>query len=142
MASLLTSLLQSKTIILSAPINCYDLPSILRVIIERMGVFCYWPDDSYSPKVRLVQQDINGILITTSAMPGLMVPLVTRARKTFRLFAKPIGIKRIKYVHLGFKGRSADMKVTDKDRRVVRKIIGHLVANAGSPAPPRGMAAR
>jgi multimeric flavodoxin WrbA len=128
MATLLTSLMHSQTIILSAPINCYDLPSILRVIIERLGVYCYWPDESYSPKVRLAQKNINGILITTSAMPGLMVPITTRARKTFRLFAKPIGIKRIKYFHLGFKGRKVDMTLTERDLSIVQKIIRSVAA--------------
>ena len=123
MAELLTKLMTSTTIILAAPINCYDLPSILHVIIERMGVYCYWPDDSYSPKVRKVQQDIRGILITTSAMPSIMVPLTTQARKTFRLFAKPIGMKRISYYHLGFKGRSVDMPFNDRDLRVVNKVV-------------------
>jgi multimeric flavodoxin WrbA len=134
-ALLLTSLMQSKTIILSAPINCYDLPSILHVLIERMGVFCYWPDDSYSPKVRKVQQDIKGVLITTSAMPGIMVPFTTQARKTFRLFAKPLGIKRIKYLHLGFKGRKADMAITDKERSAVRELIAHLAVDAATTSP-------
>jgi multimeric flavodoxin WrbA len=134
MDSLVTALLQSKAIILSAPINCYDLPSILRVVIERMGVFCYWPDDSYSPKVRELEKKINGILITTSALPGVMVPIVTNARKTFRLFAKPIGIKRIDYFHLGFKGRKSDMALNEKDQRMVRKIIGQLAAS-GAVAP-------
>lgn len=132
MAELLAKLMASTTIILAAPINCYDLPSILHVIIERMGVYCYWPDDSYSPKVRKVQKDIRGILITTSAMPSIMVPLTTQARKTFRLFAKPIGMKRISYYHLGFKGRTIDMPFNDRDRRVVNKIIAQLTsAGAG-----------
>ncbi len=130
MAALLDTLMRSTTIILSAPINCYDLPSILHVIIERMGVYCYWPDDSYSPKVRKVQQDIRGILITTSAMPSIMVPLTTQARKTFRLFAKPIGMKRLSYYHLGFKGRQIDMPFNNRDRAVVNKIISQLVAGA------------
>jgi multimeric flavodoxin WrbA len=130
MAELLAKLMASTTIILSAPINCYDLPSILHVIIERMGVYCYWSDDSYSPKVRKVQQDIRGILITTSAMPSIMVPLTTQARKTFRLFAKPIGMKRISYYHLGFKGRAVDMPFNDRDRRVVNIIIAQLASAA------------
>jgi multimeric flavodoxin WrbA len=129
---LLKQLMASSTIILSAPINCYDLPSILHVIIERMGVYCYWPDDSYNPKVRKVQQDIRGILITTSAMPSIMVPLTTQARKTFRLFAKPIGMKRITYYHLGFKGRAIDLPFNDRDRRVVSKIISQLSAGSRS----------
>ena len=126
MDDLLNALLRSKTIIISAPINCYDLPSIIRVIIERLGVYCYWPEDSYSPKVRAAQKDISGILITTSAMPGIMVPLTTGARKTFRLFAKPIGIRRIKYYHLGFKGRKTDMPLRSQDRAVIATIVRHL----------------
>jgi hypothetical protein len=61
-----------------------------------------------------------GILITTSAMPGIMVPLTTGARKSFRLFAKPLGIKKINYYHLGFKGRKADRYFNKKD---VEKIL-------------------
>jgi multimeric flavodoxin WrbA len=140
--SLLTFLMQSKVIILSAPINCYDLPSILHVLIERMGVFCSWPDDGYSPKLRKVQQDIKGILITTSAMPGLMVPFMTQARKTFCLFAKPLGIKRIKYLHLGFKGRKADMVITEKDRGAVRKLIAHLATEATASTPLKDLNGR
>ena len=141
MGPLLASLLQSKTIILAAPINCYDLPSILRVIIERMSVFCHWPEESYSPTVRKLAKNINGILITTSAMPGPMVPLTTQARKTFRLFAKPIGIKRKSYFHLGFKGRKGDMALTAKDRGIVQKIITSLAGPACTPAAPKDVVA-
>jgi len=130
MQYLTSSLLAADGVIVSAPINCYDLPSILRVILERMSVFCYWNDDMYAPKVRDVGKKIRGVLITTSALPGIMVPIVTKARTTFRLFAKPIGIKKISYYHLGFKGRKIDLLFNEKDRSAVRKIVNGFAAEA------------
>lgn len=134
MSQFIKSILQSKCIIMSSPINCYDLPSKLQVILERMSIFCHWSDDMYAPKVRLMPHDIKGILITTSAMPGVMVPLVTKARKTFRLFAKPLRVKRITYYHLGFKGRATDMTVTEKDKKTVRCIVEKLAHDAVATA--------
>ncbi len=131
MQTLMTSLLASDCIIVSAPINCYDLPSSLRIILERMSIFCYWNDEMYSPKVRDIGRDIGGVLITTSAMPGIMVPLVTKARKTFKLFAKPLRMKKIRYYHLGFKGRKADMAITTNDLGVVRTIVNDLTSRYG-----------
>jgi multimeric flavodoxin WrbA len=129
MKFLISALLDSDGVIVSAPINCYDLPSILRVILERMSVFCYWNDEMYAPKVRDVGRTIRGVLITTSALPGLMVPLLTKARTTFRLFAKPIGMKRIKYYHLGFKGRRIDQTFNERDLKAVRKILNGFAAD-------------
>jgi hypothetical protein len=129
MRNLLQRIMQSKQIIVSSPINCYDLPSIFKVMLERMGVCCYWSEEMYTPKVRTPRKGIRGILITTSALPGLMVPFVTSARKNFRLFAKPIGIDKIKYYHFGLKGRAVDMVLTEKDRRMVQKIIAGLTAH-------------
>jgi NADPH-dependent FMN reductase len=126
MKELLKSILESRCLIVSAPINCYDLPSLLRVMLERMSVFCHWPDSSYSPAVRKMPREIKGVLITTSALPGFMVPLVTRARRSFRLFARPLRVTKIDYHHLGFKGRKVDMNYTEKDRQVVRKIVSAL----------------
>lgn len=130
MNELIRSILASRCVIVSAPINCYDLPSLMRVILERMSVFCYWPDASYSPAIRKMQNRIKGVLITTSALPGVMVPLVTRSRKTFRLFAKPLNITRIDYHHIGFKGRKADMLFTEKDRDTVMKIINQFAPSS------------
>ena len=126
MQGLIETMLNSSCIIVSAPINCYDLPSPMRVMLERMSVFCYWPDDHYNPQVRKMSRTIQGELITTSALPGIMVPLVTRARKTFRLFAKPLNITGIHYHHIGFKGRKSDMVFTEKNRALVRNIINRL----------------
>ena len=126
MQGLMTALLESDGIIISAPINCYDLPSVLRIILERMSIFCYWNDEMYAPKVRDIGRDIRGVLITTSALPGIMVPLVTRARKTFKLFAKPLRMKKVSYYHLGFKGRKMDMIINRNDLDVVRRIVNNL----------------
>jgi len=126
MKGLLDTILQSRCIIVSAPINCFDLPSLVRVMLERMSVFCYWPDDRYSPSVRLTPNKIKGVLITTSALPGIMVPILTRAKKTFKLFAKPLRITRIDYHHLGGKGRKADMRVTEKEQLILKKIVNRL----------------
>ena len=138
MQQLLATLLASDCIIVSSPINCYDLPSSLRIILERMSVFCYWNDDMYSPKVRDTGRDIRGILITTSAMPGIMVPIVTRARKTFRLFAKPLRMKKVSYYHIGFKGRKSDMAISGNDTVLVRRIVNELAARYRLPAVPGG----
>jgi len=126
MNDLLKAILLSNKVIVSAPVNCYDLPSIMRVMLERMGVFCYWSDDMYAPKIRPIKKKIKGVLITTSALPGIMVPVLTGVRKTFRLFAKPIGIDNIEYYHIGFKGKKLHMNFTEKDRRLVGKILEKL----------------
>ncbi len=126
MKELLEAILKSRALIVSAPINCYDLPSLVRVMLERMSVFCHWPADKYSPAVRKMPREIKGVLITTSALPGIVVPYVTRVRKTFRLFARPLRLTKIEYHHLGFKGRTVDSIFTDKDRRTVRKIVDTL----------------
>lgn len=126
MDDLLKSILSSEKLVLASPVNCYDLPSIMRIMLERMGVFCYWSDEMYSPKIRTIKKKIKGMLITTSALPGILVPVLTGVRKTFRLFAKPIGINNIEYFHIGFKGRLMDMNFTDTDRRLVDKIINKL----------------
>ena len=123
MSGLLETILKSRCLIVSAPINCYDLPALVRILLERMSVFCYWPDEQYSPTVRMIPNEIKGVLITTSALPGIMVPILTRARRTFRFFAKPIRATNIDYYHLGFKGRAADMFFTEKDRQIVCKIV-------------------
>jgi len=122
----LTSVLTSDFVVVSSPINCYSLPSIVRVILERMSVFCYWNDDMYAPKVRDISKRIPGILITTSAMPSIMVPFTTNIRKTFQLFAKPLGINKISYFHFGFKGRKVDMIVNEKNLQTIRKIVKNI----------------
>ncbi|RPI77835.1 MAG: flavodoxin family protein [Desulfobacteraceae bacterium] len=127
MAGLLQCMLQSKQIIVSSPINCYDLPSLFRVMIERMGGCAYWSEEMYSPKVRAAPKGIKGILITTSALPGPMIPFLTGARKTFKLFARPLGIKKIKYYHFGLKGRAVDMVLKDKDRQMIEKIVKNII---------------
>jgi len=128
MSLLVASILESDCVVVVSPVNCYDLPSIARIILERMSIFCHWGDDMYSPAVRDTGRDIRGILITTSALPGIMVPLLTRVRITFKLFAKPLRLKPIRYYHLGFKGRKVDNVYNQKDIGTVRKIAGRLIS--------------
>jgi len=127
MPSLIDSMLNSDVLILSAPVNCYDLPSIIRILLERMSVFCYWSDEMRAPKVRDTGRDIKGVLITTSALPGVMVPILTKVKRTYKLFAKPLKIKKTDYYHIGFKGRKQDITFNDNDRNVVHTIISKLI---------------
>jgi multimeric flavodoxin WrbA len=139
MQQLTASLLASDCIIVSAPINCYDLPSGMRVLLERMSIFCYWNDEMYAPKVRDSGRDIRGVLITTSALPGIMVPFVTSARKSFRRFAQPLRMKNVSYYHLGFKGRKSDMTINGNDMGAVRRIVNDLAVRGRRAIRDSGM---
>lgn len=77
----------------------------------------------YAPKVRKLQQEIDWFLVTTSAMPSIMVPLTTKARTTFKLFTKPFGNKKTHFYNIGFKGRKSDMFFKVSDSKLVNKIV-------------------
>lgn len=129
MAGLIDTIIASDVVVLVSPINCYDLPSILKIILERMSVFCYWEGEMYSPKLRNIGKDMKGILVTTSAMPSFMVPLTTKARNTFNLFSKPLRITKKHFFHICFKGKKSTMAFSEKDEVVVKKIFKLLSDN-------------
>ncbi len=120
-------LFAAQTIIITAPLSCYDFPSKFRTMHERLVGLAYWGDEMYAPQIKNCFPKKMGILITTSGMPGIFVPFFTNIVTTFKNFAKLFPIKKKITYHIGLKGRKQDMTYTDKNRKIVAKVLKKII---------------
>ena len=69
----------ADALVLAAPVNNMDVTAVTRAFTERMVGYMHWPFGAHAPKLRIERPRMQTVLITSSAMPGWMARLLTKA---------------------------------------------------------------
>jgi multimeric flavodoxin WrbA len=96
MEAILREIEDADGVVLGTPVNCGNATAIFRRFMERLVGAAYWPWGQAAPKMRKKAGERKAVLLASSAMPGVMIPLFTgtmRALKTTAgmLQARPVG---------------------------------------------------
>ncbi|NQT38228.1 MAG: flavodoxin family protein [Planctomycetes bacterium] len=128
MASILAQYEGSAAVVLGAPVNFFNVNAITRRFLERLVCFTYWPWGALGPKMRRKAKTRKAVLITSSAMPGAMVRMLTGAPRALRLMAATMGAKPVATVLAGLSAKrqqnSPSERLLRKARAAGRKLAG------------------
>lgn len=91
--SILGQIEAADAIVLSSPVNFYNVTALFRRLMERLVGYSYWPWGQNAPRMRNKQQRRKAVLVASAAMPGFLIPFATGAPKALRLTAKVLGAK-------------------------------------------------
>jgi NAD(P)H-dependent FMN reductase len=91
----------ADAIVLAAPVNCYNVTAIFRRFMERLVGAAYWPWGSKAPVARTKERPRKAVLVTSSAMPGFLIPMATGAARALRLTASMLGARPIGRLWIG-----------------------------------------
>ncbi len=92
-------------LVLGAPVNFFNTTAVTRRFMERLVGFAYWPWGQMAPSVRAKHAGKRAVVITSAAMPGLMIGVVTGAPRALRMIATTMGAKVIKTICVGLVAR-------------------------------------
>src|SRR5664279_2520286 len=93
MEPILAQIETADAIVLASPVNCGNVTAIFRRFLERLMGCAYWPWGQSAPTPRSKLRTQKAILVASSAMPGIMLPIFTGASRALRSAAKVLGAK-------------------------------------------------
>ena len=101
MEGIISAFESADYLILGAPVNFFNATALFRRFMERLICYSFWPWGKMSPRRRKKQRDKKAILISSSAMPGLLQPFFTGAPRALKVTANLLGARSVATLHLG-----------------------------------------
>jgi hypothetical protein len=87
--------------VLGSPVNYYNVTSLFRRFMERLLGYAYWPWGQPAPRERTRLRPRKAVLVSSSAMPGFLIPFATGAARALRLTAAMLGAKPVGSLWIG-----------------------------------------
>ncbi|MBF0207417.1 MAG: flavodoxin family protein [Oligoflexia bacterium] len=88
-------------LILAAPTNFFTINALTKRFIERLVCFAYWPFKQLGPKMRIKHRSKKAIIVSSSAMPGLLGRIFTSSLKILKVAAQTLGAKVVGTLYVG-----------------------------------------
>jgi hypothetical protein len=112
----------SDAVVLGSPVNFYNTTAVFRTFLERLVGATYWPWGQLAPKPRSKEISRKAVLISSSAAPGFLLPLMTGAPKALGLAATSLGARPVAKLWIGLSAKSAKPKLSDSVLQKAKKI--------------------
>ena len=92
---------RSDALVLAAPTNFFNLNALTRRFMERLVCYSHWPWNEHSPRMRIREKTKNAVIVTSAAMPGILIPLSTGSMRALRIMAGTLGARVVGSLKLG-----------------------------------------
>ena len=119
----------ADALILSSPVNCGNVTAIFRRFMERLVGYAWWPWGRPTPATRQRSSGKRAVLISSSAMPSLMMTMFTGAPRALRQTAGIFGAKVVGKFWIGLAARSAHYRFSDSELARARRLGSRLAAS-------------
>lgn len=121
---------KSDALVLACPVNFYDITAVMRAFEERLVGCCYWDWGRRMPVIRDKRSMRPSLLITSSAMPGLMARFITRSMKSLKLLSGCLQSRPVEKLYVGQVARYSDEHITEALNRRLRRATEKLLGQA------------
>jgi len=124
--SILREVEDADSVVLASSVNYGSVTAVFRKFMERLTGFYFWPWGQPMPELRQLPRR-KAVLVASSGMPGLFIPLFTDVRRALRLTASMLGAKPVSSLWLGRYGWRLDCRLLDADVEKA-KSLGRALA--------------
>ena len=126
MDKILKKIAVADSIVIGAPVNCWDVNALTRKFYERCVGYAYWPWGALAPEIRNTKRTKKAVLISSSAAPGWYSRIFTNAMKSLKGLARLFGAKPVGTLFLGLINVE-EVQLSKKIKRKAR-ILGEKLA--------------
>jgi NAD(P)H-dependent FMN reductase len=123
--SLLSELEAADAIVLGAPVNFFNVNALFRRFMERLVGYAYWPWEKPAPVTR-TKVTRKAALVTSAAMPTILIPISTGAPRALKTTARVMGAKPVGSLWIGFSALHKKQRLSEKTMRKARRIGSRL----------------
>lgn len=124
--AILSEIESADSLVLGAPVNYYNVTAVFRRFLERLVGYAYWPWGAFAPKVRTKVKSKRAVIVTSAAMPGMLIPVATGAPRALKLAAESVGAATVAKIYIGLSsGKEANVSPSTlaKAQRVGRILV-------------------
>jgi len=112
----------SDAVVLGSPVNFGNVTAVFRTFLERLIGCFFWPWEQGTPKPRSQHPTKRAVLVATSGMPALFIPLFTGVGGTLRLTAKLLAAKPVGHLWVGLAAMEPKHAISTRARARARRI--------------------
>jgi hypothetical protein len=120
--SILAEIEAADAIVIGSPVNQGNITAISRLFLERLTGFGYWPWGQPAPVPRTKRVRRKAALVSSCAMPGFLLPLVTGAPWALRRTAQLLGAKPVGHLWIGFSALKERNPLSERHRERAKQI--------------------
>lgn len=92
----------ADAVVLGSPVNCGNVTAVFRRFMERLVGNTYWPWGQPAPRSRVKNTRRKAVLVASSAMPGMFIPVFTGAMGALGTTARMLGARPVGRMCIGF----------------------------------------
>jgi NAD(P)H-dependent FMN reductase len=112
----------ADAVVIGSPVNQGNITAISRLFLERLGGFLYWPWGQAAPVARSKQARRKAALVSSCAMPGMLLPLVTGAPWALRKTAQLLGAKPVGHLWIGSAAQRQHDPLSERNLKRAREL--------------------
>jgi multimeric flavodoxin WrbA len=123
MDAILTEIDNADALVLAAPVNFFNVNAITRRFMERLVCYAYWPwGTKGGPVARTKHLNKKALLVTSTAMPGFLIPMFTGAVRALKAAAKVMGAKTVGVLCIGFSAVEQKQTLPESVKRKAKEL--------------------
>ena len=117
----------ADALVIGSPVNCFNVTAILRRFMERLVGSAYWPWGKTAPKGRNAKSEKKAVLVSSSAAPGIFIPVATGAARALKLTAQMLGAQTVGRMWIGLIADKPHHELSARNRERARRLGRKLV---------------
>lgn len=122
MRPILSEIDEADAVVLGSPVNCGNVTAIFRRFLERLLGCTFWPWGQPAPKQRRHGTRRKAVLVASSAMPGVMIPLFTGTMGALKNAARMLEARPVARLYVGLAAGEPHHELRARTLRRARRI--------------------
>lgn len=128
MDAILDRIEAADVLVIGSPVNFATVTAVMKVFLERLVCYAYWPWGTAAPKTRNPRHAKRAVVIAASAAPALPARWSSNVVKLLKQAALLLGARKPEVLFIGLAAMQQQAPLTNKVRAHARRIGTHLVS--------------
>ncbi|MEI6757431.1 MAG: flavodoxin family protein [Chlorobium sp.] len=127
MESLLQEVERADTLVLASPMNAGTVTAVMKLFIERLVCFGYWPWGTPAPKSRNPVKTKRALLVASSAAPSVFARLSGDVTRLLKTAANLVGARTVGVLFIGLAAQKQQQELSKRSKKKAR-LLGQKLA--------------
>ncbi len=127
MNNILDEIEKANAIVLGSPMNFGTVTAVMKVFVERLVCFAWWPWGKGTPKVRDDIKTKRAVIVVSSAAPSFLARVSSKMVKLLKDSAGLLGARTVGTLYIGLaamdKGQQISVRTTQKAGSLGKRLV-------------------
>ncbi|MFA6356323.1 MAG: flavodoxin family protein [Candidatus Omnitrophota bacterium] len=128
MNGILDEIERSDSIVLASPMNDYTVTALMKIFVERLIPYAYWPWEGHAPVLRNKLKNKRAAVVSASAAPAIFAPFSSNVVYLLKMSAETLGARTIGVLFMGLAAQKPKQELNPRHRKQARLLGKKLAA--------------